>query len=73
MEKIPDAEAQLAPEHIRRRIQFAALAAKMQGKSSERGWTENMSPASAGKCRRLGKAPTGEELDKYTMPLEAKT
>ena len=68
LEKIPDAEAQLAPEHIRRRIQFAALAAKMQGKSSVRGWTENMSPASAGKCRRLGKAPTGEELDKYTMP-----
>ena len=65
LEKIPDAEADTAPDHIRRLIHFASLTAKMQGKSSTRQWTDDMSPANAGKCRRLGKAPTGEELEKY--------
>jgi len=32
LEKIPDTEAEHAPDHIRRRIQFASLTAKMQGK-----------------------------------------
>ena len=68
LEKIPDTEAESAPEHIGRRIQFAALAAQIQGKESVRGWSEEVSPASAGKCRRLGKSPTGENLDKYMMP-----
>ena len=68
LQKIPDSEAEAAPDHIRRLIHFASLAAKIQGKCSERGWTDETSPANAGKCRRLGKAPTGENLDKYTMP-----
>ena len=66
LEKVPDTEAEAAPDHIRRRIQFASLVAKMQGKNKKRDWTEATSPAIAGKCRRLGKSPTDELLDKYT-------
>ena len=68
LEKISDLEAVAAPDHIRRLIQFAALTAKMQGKSSKREWTEETSPANAGKCRRLGKSPTDELLDRYIKP-----
>ena len=64
-ERIPETETEAAPDHMRRRIQFASLAAKMQGKSKKRGWTEETSPAIAGKCRRLDKSPTDELLDKY--------
>ena len=67
LEKIPPTEADTAPDHIRRLIQFAALTAKMQGKSKKREWTEATSPAIAGKCRRLGKSPTDDLLDKYSM------
>lgn len=65
LEKIPDADADAAPDHIRRLIHFASLTAKIQGKNATRQWTDDFSPANAGKCRRLGKAPTGEELEKY--------
>ena len=65
LQKIPDSEAEAAPDHIRRLIHFASFAAKIQGKCSERGWTDETSPANAGKCRRLGKSPTNEELQKY--------
>ena len=68
LEKIPDAEAEAAPDHIRRLVHFASLTAKMQGKSSQRTCTEETSPANAGKCRRLGKSPTDEPLDKYNKP-----
>ena len=67
MEQVPDTETEVAPDHMRRRIQFASLVAKMQGKSKKRDWTEEASPAIAGKCRRLGKSPTDELLDKYTQ------
>ena len=67
LEKIPDTEAEAAPDHICRRIHFASLTAKMQGISSKREWTEETSPAIAGKCRRLGKSPTDDLLDKYMM------
>ena len=66
LEKIPDTEATAAEDHMRRVVFFAALTAKTQGQSSERGWTEDLSPAIAGKCRRLGKSPTGEMLEKYS-------
>ncbi len=66
MEKVPDTEAEAAPDHMRRRTQFASLVAKLQGKSKTRDWTEDTSPAIAGKCRRLGKSPTDDLLDKYT-------
>ena len=64
LEKIPDSEAEIAPDHIRRLIHFASLTAKMQGKSSKCEWTEDMSPANARKCRRLGKSPTDDLLGK---------
>ena len=67
LEKVPDSDAQSAPEHMRRRIYFASQAAKMQGTSSDRKWSEDMSPANAGKCRRLGKSPTDKELEKYEI------
>ena len=60
LEKIPDTEAEHAPDHIRRRIQFASLTAKMQGKSEKREWTGETSPGIAGKCRRLGKSPVDD-------------
>ena len=65
LEKIPDADATSAPDHMRRLLYFASLAAKMQGTSSKRLWSEDMSPANAGRCRRLGKSPTDELLEKY--------
>ena len=65
LEKIPDNEAPCAPDTMRRLLYFASLTAKMQGTSSKRQWTEEMSPANAGKCRRLGKSPTDEALEKY--------
>ena len=66
LEKIPASDAASAPEHMRRVVFFAALTAKSQGQSLERGWTEELSPAIAGKCRRLGKSPTGEMLEQYS-------
>jgi hypothetical protein len=67
LDKIPDTDAEAAPDHVRRRIHFASLTAKMQGNSSKRIWTDELSPAIAGKCPRLGKAPTAELLDRYMM------
>ena len=67
MEKVEDADAELAPEHMSKRLYFAAVAAKMQGTSSSRNWTDAVSPANAGKCRRLGKSPTDKELDAYQL------
>ena len=66
LEKIPDEDAAAALDHIRRLIQFASLTAKMQGTSATRQWTDDISPANAHKCRRLGKAPTDDELEKYS-------
>ena len=65
LSRIPISEAEAAPEHMRRRIQFAAFAAKVQGKSKQLQWTEDVNPAIAGKCRRLGKAPTDEQMEPY--------
>lgn len=65
VEKVEDADAKLAPEHMGRRLHFAAEAAKMQGTSSKRNWTDEVSPAKAGKCRRLGKSPTDVALELY--------
>ena len=68
LEKIPDADAPTAPDHIRRLVYFASLTTDMQGTSSQRKWSDAISPANAGKCRRLGKSPTGEDLEKYSAP-----
>ena len=58
MEKVDDCDAQSAPEHMSKRVEFACKAAQMQGKNASCHWTEAESPASAGKCKRLGKSPT---------------
>ena len=66
LERIPDTEATVAPEHMRRLIFFASLTAKMQGSKERTVWTDQTSPANAGKCRKLGKSPTDELLEQYT-------
>ena len=58
MEKVEDSDAKLAPEHMSTGLRFAAMSVQMQGTSSSRQWTEDMSPASAGKCRKIGRAPS---------------
>ena len=58
MEKVEDIDAKCAPEYMEKRLHFAAMTAQMQGTSLRRKWTDEASPATAGKCRRLGKAPT---------------
>ena len=63
LERIPDTESAVAPEHMRRLIYFASLTAKMQGSKEQNVWTEETSPASAGKCRRHCKSPTVEVLE----------
>ena len=65
LEKVPDDQSLTVPEHMRTFIHFASPTAKTQSTSSKRAWTEDMSPANAGKCRRLGKSPTDEALEKY--------
>ena len=67
IEKLGEEEANDAPEHLRRMIHFAALAADQQGSKWKKGcaWTEELNPANASKCRRLGRSPTDEPLDMY--------
>ena len=65
LQKIPDGDSKSAPDHMRRLIYFASLTAKMQGTSVTRAWTEDVSPAMAGKCRHLGKSPSDAPLAKY--------
>ena len=69
LERIPDTESAVAPEHMRRLIYFASLTAKMQGSKEQNVWTEQTSPANAGKCRRLGKSPTDDLLEQYNPSL----
>ena len=70
LERIPDAEATVAPEHMRRLIFFASRTAKMQGSKERTVWTEETSPANAGKCRKLGKSPTDDLLEQYAASQE---
>ena len=65
IDKVSEDEATAAPEHLRRTIHFAALAADQQGSRKSGSWTEDISPANAGKCRRLGRSPTDEPLAMY--------
>ena len=67
IEKLPEIDAEEAREHMRRTIFFASLAAKQQGTDPKHVWTEEVSPASASKCRRLGKSPTDDLLDQYLL------
>ena len=64
MKKVEDADIDNFMDLMKRRLEFSAQAAKTQGTSSQRIWTEEVSPAHAGKCKRLGKAPS--------TPLEEK-
>ena len=65
LERLPDTEATVAPEHMRRLIFFASLTAKMQGSKERTQWTNETSPANAGKCRKLGKSPTDDLVGQY--------
>ena len=67
IEKLLEIDAEAAREHMRRTIFFASLAAKQQGTDPNQAWTEELSPASASKCRRLGKSPTDDLLDQYML------
>ena len=67
IEKLSEIDAEAAREHMRRTIFFASLAAKQQGTGPNDVWTEELSPASASKCRRLGKSPTDDLLDQYLL------
>ena len=76
IEKV-DAEAMgTSPGHLARVIQFAKKVAESRHRSEAAGglpcmlWTDERSPASLGKCRRLGKAPTDQMLEEY-MPSPA--
>ena len=71
LSKLDDDEAVKAPEHMRRRIQFAAQATAVQGKNKNRDWTEETNPAIAGKCRKLGRAPTDKPLEEYEFGRRA--
>ena len=65
LSKLDDDEAVKAPDHMSRRIQFAAQATAVQGKNKNRVWTQEINPAIANKCRKLGKAPTDTPLPQY--------
>ena len=67
LSKLEDDEAVKAPEHMSRRIQFAAQATAVQGKNKNRDWTEETNPAIASKCRKLGRAPTDKPLEEYAF------
>ena len=71
LSKLDDDEAVKAPEHMSRRIQFAAQATAVQGKNKNRDWTEETDPAIAGKCRKLGRAPTDKPLEEYEFGRRA--
>ena len=71
LSKLDDDEAVKAPEHMSRRIQFAAQATAVQGKNKNRDWTEETNPAIASKCRKLGRAPTDKPLEEYEFGRRA--
>lgn len=71
IEKIPTGDAESATRNFNRTIYFASLAAKAQGTKRNQVWTEEHSPANAGKCRRLGKSPTDDLLETYGQPQSA--
>jgi hypothetical protein len=58
LQKVEDLQKDFALEHMRKRLNFAAMSAQIQGTSASRTWTDEMSPASAGKCRKIGRAPS---------------
>ena len=71
LSKLDDDEAVKAPEHMSRRIHFAAQAIAVQGKNKNRSWTEETNPAIASKCRKLGRAPTDNPLEEYEFVRRA--
>ena len=71
LSKLDDDEAVKAPEHMSRRVQFAAQATAVQGKNKNRNWTEETNSAIANKCRKLGRAPTDNPLEEYAFGRRA--
>ena len=71
LSKLEEDEAVKAPDHMSRRIQFAAQATAVQGKNKNRDWTEETNPAIASKCRKLGRAPTDKPLEEYEFARRA--
>ena len=65
IEKLTEKDAEATREHMRRTIFFVSITAKQQGTGPKDAWTEELSPARAAKCRRLGKSPTDDLLDEY--------
>ena len=58
MEKVDDAQVKENEAYWLKNIEFAGMAAKIQGTSADRNWTDEVSPVLGGKCRRLGKYPS---------------
>ena len=60
-------EAKEAAPILKKLMHFTALACEHRGeKRSHAAWTEEHNPASASKCRNLGRSPTGSSLPEYT-------
>ena len=76
IEKVDARAMGTSPGHLARVIQFAKEVAASRHRSEAADglramdWTDERSPASVGKCRRLGKAPTDQMLEEY-MPSPA--
>ena len=71
LSKLDDDEAVKAPDHMSRRIQFAAHATAVHGKNKNRDWTQELTPTIANKCRKLGRAPTDKPLEEYEFGRRA--
>ena len=69
MEKIPGSHAEPAPGHMSERLYLASIMAEMQGANPKRKWTDEVSPAMAGKCRHLGKAATDKGVQSYSAEV----
>ena len=65
--KLEDDDAVKAPHHMSRRVQFAAHATAVQGKNKNRDWTQELNPAIANKCRKLGRTHTDVPLPECTF------
>ena len=67
--KLTEAEAAVTMPVLRQVIYLTAQSAKARG--AKRPWTVDQSPASAAKCRRLGRAPTEAPLPEYSLSATA--
>ena len=78
IEKVGAEAMATSPGHLARFMEFAKEVAQSRHRDGAADgarpmlWTDERSPASAGKCRRLGKAPTDQMLEEY-VPTPAPT